>query len=122
MSAPWGDSRTISAFLSEKGWVTPDTYVSSEFKPITGGPAVYLFLLYERDDYRKALVAYVGQSTRLTRRLEGHSILAMLEQDNTYVSRWFLPTARDDLRAVEMHYIRHFDPPWNIVGRRRGLQ
>lgn len=106
--------------LSDDGWVSPDTY-SSWFRPIAAIPAVYLFLLHDRQDYLPALVAYVGMSTNLKQRLNGHPILAEVNRPDFWPMRWFKPTKKADLREVESAYIHRFDPPWNIIGRQRGL-
>ena len=118
---PWGDARAIQLGLIAEGWRTPSTY-SDHFDEITDRPAVYLFLLMNRETYREAIVAYVGMSTRLSQRLSGHNILPLLSRDDLWPMRWFKPVERRDLRRVEREYITRFDPPWNIVGRRRGVK
>jgi len=118
--AKWGDFLEIQSGLLADGWFTPNTY-SGHYRQITDGPAVYLFLMLDRESYSSALVAYVGMSTRLRARLASHNIMPMLESDEYFTMRWFKPTNRHDLRKVEGAYIRRFDPPWNISGRERGV-
>ena len=107
--------------LVREGWRTPDTY-SNDFAQITNRSAVYLFLLINQDGYDKAMVAYVGMSTKLLQRLTGHSILAEIDTPGYWPMRWFKPVAAKDLRSVEAKYITQFDPPWNVIGRPRGVQ
>lgn len=116
----WGDAQTVRSMLVRDGWVSPDTY-SNCFRTITDIPAVYLFLLYRGENYQRALVAYVGMSTNLSQRMSGHEILAQISVPGCWAMRWFKPTQRQDLRMLEREYISRFDPPWNIVGRRRGV-
>lgn len=119
-SQSWGNADQIKKELIADGWVTPDTY-SLEFAPLIDGPAVYLFLLHEAEEYRKAVVAYVGMSDRLRRRIASHNILPLLHKPGYWPMTWFKPAALDSLRETEKAYIRRFDPPWNIVGRVRGM-
>lgn len=114
------DAQEVRAFLINDGWLSPDTYCNC-FAPLNNDPAVYLFLLYQREDYREAIVAYVGMSTKLSQRMIGHEVLAELHAPECWPMRWFKPTRAQDLRTVEREYIARFDPPWNIIGRRRGV-
>lgn len=116
----WEKADAIKKGLIADGWVTQDTY-SKEFAPLIDGPAVYLFLLHEREEYRKAIVAYVGMSDRLRRRIATHNILPLLQKPGYWPMTWFRPVPRKLLRETEREYIRRFDPPWNIVGRVRGF-
>lgn len=118
--SPYACAQGIKEDLLADGWVSPDTY-SNFFAPVTRKPAVYLFLRFESDDYKRALVAYVGMSKDLQQRLNTHNILPLVQADGSWVMRWFKPTRAADLRTVEDHYIKKFDPPWNIIGRPRGL-
>jgi hypothetical protein len=97
----------------------PDTYTNSYGEP-QSKPAVYLFLAYPRDSYTEAFVAYVGMATRLDKRLEGHEVLREVRK-GFWVCRWFKPTKFPHLRDVERSYIQRFNPPWNLVGRTRGV-
>lgn len=106
--------------LSADGWRTPDTY-GREFKPAPSGPGVYLFMLYTDEFYRSAQVAYVGMSIDVRRRWMGHEILAQLQSAGQWTQRWFKPARPADLRRIETAYIVKFNPPWNVIGRPRGL-
>ncbi len=123
----WTDARKASALLVDDGWFCPDSY-TKYFSPIIDESAVYLFQLYNAEDlsFTKALFAYVGMSTRLKFRLSGHEILRQIQDQYSWPHywpcRWFKPTKIDDLRAVERSYIERFNPPWNIIGKRRGIE
>ena len=106
--------------MEADGWKTPDTY-GREFAAFGSFSAVYLFNRMGICDDYSFVVAYVGMSTNLIQRMTGHPVLAEISADRIYVQRWFKPTPRDLLREVERHYIQKFNPPWNIVGKKRGL-
>ena len=117
----WTDAQKVHGVLVEDGWCSPDTYCNF-FAPFIDNSAVYLFLLHRRsDDYRTAMVAYVGMSTRLTQRMASHDVLPELYTPDCWPMRWFKPTPAEKLRETERKYIVRFDPPWNIVGQRRGV-
>lgn len=123
----FADSVRLREELKADGWKTPDTY-TNDFEEIPDGPAVYLFMLYERhaswaQDYARALIGYVGMARRLERRLTAHPVLAELyEIEGLWPQRWFKRITSARLRETERLYIHRFDPPWNIIGRPRGLQ
>jgi hypothetical protein len=116
------DYQDLICGLESEGWRTPQTYTSSAFDSDADFSAVYVFLLVEREFYLRARPAYVGMSTRLSQRWSGHPILAELEALDVYVQKWFLRVPKQDLRKVEARNIRRYDPPWNVVGRKRGLE
>lgn len=125
-SAEWRNAPKLKQHLISNGWKTPNTYDNCYACPING-PAVYLFLLHGMDkadgfhDFERAIVAYVGMSSRLAQRWTAHSVLREIESFGNYIQRWFLPTPRQMLRSRELHLIKKFDPPWNILGRERGV-
>ena len=110
----------IKQSLIGDGWKSPDTY-DSYFAPIKQISAVYLFLLLDSDTYDNAIVAYVGMTTQLKTRMSGHEMIGALDIKGYWPMRWFKPIAGDDLRDTESHYIKKYDPPWNISGKSRGL-
>ena len=114
------DYKQIRSTLEAEGWNTPQTYCNC-FDEAGDFPAVYVFLLVDPLHYKTARPAYVGMSTRLSQRWMGHSILAELEEVGPWVQQWFLKTPKAELRAVEAQNIARFDPPWNVIGRRRGV-
>lgn len=105
--------------MGADGWRTPNTY-GRDYGQITNIPAVYLFNIMDMDGWAH-MVAYVGMSTNLQQRITGHPILSEITVPGRYVQTWFKPTPRDQLRQVERSYIQQFNPPWNIVGKKRGL-
>jgi hypothetical protein len=117
--AEWINSHEVNCRLSREGWLTPDSY-SKEFSPLPQGPAVYLFALF-RDDFTDCLVAYVGMSSNLQQRMSRHEVLAEIKKCAGFVKRWFRPTPAEILRVRERELIAAFDPPWNIIGRKKGV-
>lgn len=116
------DPQIICRELYDDGWRTPDTYVSDQFAEITCCSAVYALIAYPPNIFDRALIAYIGMSTDLVRRLQGHETLEELRSDGAYISRWWKPIPVCDLRETERRYIHKYDPPWNIIGRRRGIK
>ena len=117
----WTDALEVRKFLIVDGWNSPDTYDNC-FESLSDGSAVYLFQLYRRRDYKTAIVAYVGMSTKLSQRLASHNLLPKLATPKIWPMRWFKLTPAQNLREVERKYIAHFNPPWNIIGRRCGIE
>lgn len=117
----WENARQIHSLLECDGWVTPDTY-SKIYTPLADDPAVYLFLIHDREDFSKALVGYVGMATRLRRRMTNHPVFRDIERTPSFwPMRWFKVVKPDALRVTEKAYIQRFDPPWNLIGRTRGI-
>lgn len=114
------DYLALRGDLEREGWRTPQCY-SRTFDAAGDFPAVYLFMLVDRMDYKIARPAYVGMSTRLAQRWSGHPVLSELDGIDAWVQRWFLRVPCDDLRSVETAHIKRFDPPWNVIGRKRGV-
>lgn len=110
----------VRDLLIGAGWFSPDTYCD-HFEPLPDGPGVYIFVAADLGSM-VARVAYVGQSKRLRRRLVVHEIRTLIEQEDFWAQRWFRPVPLDALRTTERQYIEHFDPPYNLIGRRRGLR
>lgn len=115
----WNSAAKLKQDLLSDGWASPNTY-DAHFAPLIKGSAVYLFMLHEAEEYKKALVAYVGMSVRLSQRIGNHNILPMLNMPGFWPMIWFKPVKKGDLRKTESTYIQKFDPPWNISGRVRG--
>lgn len=120
MSLKLTDAKILIDDLKKEGWRTPQTYCGS-FDEAGNFPAVYMFLLLDHETYSKCAVAYVGMSKRLLARWHGHNILPQLEGSKYWTQKWFKRVLPADLRAVEAQYIERFDPPWNIIGKRRGV-
>lgn len=118
--AEFTDFQKLRASLVTDGWVSPDTYCNF-YAPISKKPAVYLLMLVDRESFSQALVAYVGMSGSLANRLAKHPVQREIACESHAVFRWFKPTSTQKLRQVESEYIKKFDPPWNIIGRPRGV-
>lgn len=118
----WPCAKGMADSLVKDGWLSPNTY-DNHFAPLIDGPAVYLFQLIETYRHRRAVVAYVGMSTALSRRIASHNILPLLSGIDGYWPKvWFKPEEAKSLRKSEKALIRQFDPPWNIAGRQRGVR
>lgn len=113
------DYQSIRRDLAREGWKSPQSYCN-DFDSPGDFSAVYLFLLVDRERFLKARPAYVGMSSRLAQRLAGHPVMAELSGVGPWVQQWFVRVPRADLRAVEAAHIKRFDPPWNVIGRKRG--
>jgi hypothetical protein len=116
----FGCARELQAALIADGWRTPDTY-GNHYESPKSEPSVYLFVLFKDDMFKRARVAYVGMTIDTIRRWSGHEILPQLDQAGRWTQKWFRPVSRDDLRKVEAVYIAQHNPPWNIIGKRRGI-
>jgi hypothetical protein len=114
------DYLALRGDLEREGWRTPDCY-SKTFDAAGDFSAVYLFMLVDRMEYKAARPAYVGMSMRLAQRWSGHPILTELDDVDAWVQRWFIRVPRSELRTVETANINRFDPPWNVIGRKRGV-
>lgn len=112
--------KRLQSCLFEDGWRTPNTY-GNDFAMPEREPGVYLFLMGRDLWFHDGLVAYVGMSRNLVQRLSAHPTRAEIDSAAAWVSTWFKTVPVCDLRNVERQYIRQFDPPWNIIGRKRGM-
>ena len=108
--------------LYTKGWRTPNTY-SEHWDQIPAGPGVYLFLECDLDSHPvQGRVLYVGMSTNLALRHRSHEVAYELAKTIRFFQTWFLPIADEGcLRSIERDLIATYNPPYNIVGRRRGV-
>jgi hypothetical protein len=116
----WLNARKVMLSLTAQGWRSPDTY-GQYFEPAGEFPAVYLFSIFDPEDFDRTLIAYVGMSRALERRWAKHNILPEINASRYWPKRWFKRVDTRALRSVERDLIQQFDPPWNIVGRRRGM-
>ena len=124
-SPDWKKAQPFKQALAADGWQSPDTYCNY-FAPLENKPGVYLFLLHKPYaegmlGFDRVVVAYVGMSRHVKTRLATHDVLPKIETPDAWVMRWFKPTPLKALREAEGEYIRRFDPPWNIIGRSRGV-
>jgi hypothetical protein len=126
------DFYPVSSELSALGWKTPNTYDSHTYKQIPASPGLYLFL-YDDIDRRKdtckpEAVLYVGMSRNLAKRQIGHEVyreiitgLQAKHGNFFYCGRWFKEVRTEELRAAERTLILKYNPPYNIIGRKRGM-
>lgn len=120
----WVEAAEFEGELAAAGWKSPDTYDNCFDEP--GRRAgVYVFTLYNPENvsrrYVKCLVAYVGMSTSIGPRWQGHEILRELNKPGYWVRRWFRVLNPNLLREVEADLICRFNPAWNVLGRKRGV-
>lgn len=110
----------LFAQLKKDGWKSPQTYCSA-FSEVGQFAAIYALTVVSRPYFEQAIIAYVGMSCCLSRRLQGHPIKSAISRaTDDHLMVWFKPTPKPDLREVEAQYIKAFNPPWNIAGRSRG--
>ena len=116
----WQKSREFKRLLIADEWKTPDTY-GNEFEIEPDGPGIYLFLSHDSDTFLECFPAYVGMSKRVQQRWQGHSVLSVLSQTNYWCQKWFKHVTPSRLRDIERTYINKFEPPFNLIGIKRGL-
>lgn len=102
------------------GWLSPDTY-AKHYCDLGQFSAVYIFTISDVM-LERSLIAYVGMSENLKGRITSHNILPELRLSQYVVMTWFQKHPVENLRMVEDGYIQNFDPPWNILGRKRGIE
>lgn len=113
----------VAADAVSYGWRTPDTYLSCAFSNIPESPGVYVLEGFRDDEVgQKPLGAlYVGKSLWLNRRLYSHPVRNELNRENIWTRRWFKTLRADQISASERALIALLNPPYNIIGKRRGL-
>lgn len=108
-------------YFNPNKWLTPNTYDQNFCEP--GGRGIYLLakrtVLHEKRKV-KFKILYVGMSLNLRQRLARHEVLTELKGrfDDVVI---FFQNHSDDLRNLERHFIHYFNPPYNTIGRKRGL-
>jgi excinuclease UvrABC nuclease subunit len=109
------------AYFNPNKWLTPNTYDPNFADP--KGRGVYLLaqriVLYEKRKV-KFKILYVGMSLNLRQRLTRHEVLMELKGrfDDVVI---FFQNHAGNLRNLERHFIHSLNPPYNTIGRRRGL-
>lgn len=107
--------------FNQNNWLTPNTYDNNFSLP--KGRGVYL-LAIRKIIYGKRKpsfkILYVGMSENLRARLKNHEVLRelQLQFDGVVI---FFQNRSGDIRSIERRLIACFNPPFNIVGRRRGV-
>lgn len=113
------------SFPTDDGWRSPDTYSDKFFDDVINGSAVYAIEAFDANHCftkKTTFIAYIGMATNLARRFAGHEVITLIKKDGFWPKRWFKPTPTHLLRITERQYIERFNPPYNIIGRRRGVQ
>ena len=116
------DWTTINNSLEEIGWLTPNSYGRDFCSPLPC-PALYIF---SRLDYQaqKGRAMYVGQTKNLRNRWARHQILPHIEATCgpwIWVIKYFIPWDKSRLREDEKFLIAALNPPFNIIGKTRGI-
>lgn len=112
--------------LTDDGWKTPDTYLSSEFTPMPSAPGVYLFLYKETvsEHGGDERVVYVGMSSNLRNRHLNHptrSIIAKMMAPTGHVQCWFKVIDAGLVAQAEIDLIQKYDPSLNLQHRTKRL-
>lgn len=112
--------------LVTAGWRTPSTYDNRDYGCPQPLPGIYLFAVFPPPLYHPeahALIAYVGKSLKISRRIAQHSVLRAIlaEAPEAYVQPWFQHLPAEHIGEVEVEAIKKYNPPFNIQHRRRGL-
>lgn len=111
------------AYFNPNTWTTPNSYDPGSADP--KGSGVYLLCqrrlgVYYGTKRNRYKILYVGQSRNLASRLSGHEVLRELQErfDDVVI---FFRNHSSRLKERELELIRHFNPPYNVIGRKRGL-
>jgi hypothetical protein len=117
-----GDHVVIDKTLEKLGWLTPNSY-GRDYSPVLPIPALYIFSLF---DWPKcsSRALYVGQTRNVEKRWSRHSVLpelSRLENNQRWVIKLFIPWDASRLRRDERFLIGALNPPFNIIGRARGI-
>lgn len=115
--------------FNEKDWLTTDYYGPiSEVPNESGVYALVISTFVPKLKKFKHKVAYIGMSLNLSRRLGQHEVIGEI---NEFLSRTgksgrsflraYFQVHATNLRKIERDLIRAFNPPYNTVGKRRGL-
>lgn len=109
-------------------WLTPNTYTSKIYSCLPKASGIYAIVKATLDEYYtlcKKEVMYVGMSQNIAQRHTGHEIKKMIESDmGEDQGPWlqvFFFECEDRLRDVEREIISGINPPYNIMGRTRGV-
>ena len=111
--------------LIKDGWKSPNTY-GGEFGVVPCSAGVYLFTItdmsYSKPMKWGGLVAYVGMSKNLSKRVSAHPTKRKIDKLDLSLKVWFLPACADQIRDLERDLIRRFNPPWNLIGKKIGVE
>lgn len=115
----------LSDELAAEGWKTPNSY-GGDFAVVPETSGVYLFALVDVgvsvSDHATGLVGYVGMSKNLLKRVSAHPTKRKIEKLGVYIRVYFLTAPADEIRDLERDLIRRFNPAWNLIGKKVGVQ
>lgn len=111
--------RDLCRELKGSGWDTPQSPFGYCEPPKI--PAVYMFIMLDKNFFEKCVVGYVGMSRQIGNRFNNHPKFNEMKKLDYHIMRYFLPVPDCELRDRERGLIQRFDPPWNIQGRSVGL-
>ena len=117
------DPNRLTNILEDDGWRTEQTY-SKNFTQVPTSSGVYLVIAYEPGDLcarGEASVLYAGMSTNLAKRKSGHAVISEIDATGRYPFFYFKEYPREEIRIIERNLIQKYNPPYNIIGKRRGL-
>lgn len=121
----------LPAGFYSKDWFTPNSYCDN-FRELPSGPGIYLLVWRAMSSPTKNYkfdIMYVGMSKNIRARINGHPTKRLIEsqvakQSHDYkfsqVSVYFQPCC-DKLRDLERFFIQTFNPPFNLIGLKRGI-
>ena len=99
------------------GWKTPDTYTNS-YSQLPKKSGVYIFLRRDIDQKKEDKILYVGMSISISKRIESHNIIPLIKD---FFQIWFKEYPKEQIREIERELIKKYNPPFNIIGRERGV-
>jgi hypothetical protein len=113
------DWKELSREFRESGWGTPQSPFGYCKPPNI--PAVYIFVMLDKNLYEKCAIAYVGMSRQIGERFTNHPKFHEISKLDYHLMRYFLPVPQDELRSLERDLMQRFNPPWNIQGKVAGI-
>jgi excinuclease UvrABC nuclease subunit len=125
--AQWAHLRFWEA-VHHDGWHTDPGYGPVKYQEnVPNSPGLYLFALTDVSrniPQLETLVAYVGKSRNVFKRQIGHEVRRLIQSEispDLALELWFKSMPEQNIHDEEKRYIRLYNPPYNIIGRKRGL-
>jgi excinuclease UvrABC nuclease subunit len=111
------------AELIASGWRTQDSYYK-QYEMIPDESGVYMITAITDRPYgtpTTEVIAYIGMSKRLSSRHKAHPITKELYRQKYYCRVFFKRFPTEKIRVIERELIHKYNPPYNIIGKRRGI-